>query len=174
MSKFVVDCMSTNPVMVGPNYPARLALADARRCRVRHVLVTDGLSYGFASRRALRAAGDGPVWTAVRAACATLSDQATLDEAEARMDASNADCLPILGWDGTLRGVVTRGDIRRTRLEMSEAGASELSERCAACGATEELEVGGGGVAFCAECLAQVRPPESAWDELYFVVGGQG
>lgn len=115
MSQFIVDCMSNNPVTVSPDYPARLALTDARRRRVQHVLVTDGTSYGIASRRALRAAGDQRTRHAVRVGSATLSDQATFDEAEARMDAEKVDCMPVLGWDGALRGVVTRGDIGRAR-----------------------------------------------------------
>jgi CBS domain-containing protein len=185
MSHYVIDAMSRNPVMVGLDHPARLALFDAERLGVHHVLVTDGgLSVvGMASREELRAAGnDSNVALAMHIGSITIDDQATLEEAEALMDRARVDCLPVTSWDGILHGVITRGDIARARaqIEGDGSGSSTITDpddgpRCASCGVQEHLRFEADvEVAFCERCLAQSQPPEEPGDELYFTLGGGG
>jgi predicted transcriptional regulator len=89
------------------------------------------------------------------------------DEALRLMSDCRIGFLPVLDQDGQVRGVLSRGDLRRAGLLPDEPGV----DRCAACGTSHDLihPNTSGGMTFCASCLDQVS---SSLDEMYYTLGG--
>jgi CBS domain-containing protein len=175
MDHYVIDAMCKTPVMVGPDHSTRAAVADAHRSGVHQILVTDGdhLVGVLSAEELERARPETPTSTLLTASPITVEEQATLEEAEALMDRHDVDCLPVLTWEGLLRGVITRGDIRRYRASRSSVPPSMRLE-CAACGSREDvIHEPDVLIAFCVECLRLTQGPTQVGDELYITLGGE-
>jgi len=175
-SHYVVDVMTDNPVVVGPDASAWSADCLARKRNVHHLLVVDGYRLvGVVCGCDLRrAAVDAPVAECMCPAPVTIDDQETAEAAASRMRASGVGCLPVLDWSGTLRGVVTRRD-----LLASGALPGAAFRECAACGSMHGLVSPDGSgdegtATFCLRCIEQARKPRSLVDDSYFTLGGGG
>ena len=173
--RYVIDIMTTNPVVVGPATAAWSADEFAQSHDVHHLLVIDryrligvvcGCDLG-------RVDATTTVGACMRTHPATIDDQETAEAAAALMGARGVGCLPVVDWSDTLRGVVTRHDLRDAGLLSS----GEIRV-CGSCGSTHGLESHGRGdaavVHFCLRCREQSRAPRSAADEPYFTLGGAG
>ena len=170
-SQYVVDVMTENPVVVGPTMSVGAAEQLARARGVHYLLVIDAYSLlGVVCGCDLYDADAGmSVAQCMRTRPITIDDQQTADAAREAMRARRVGCLPVLDWCGTLRGVVTRHDLRNAGVLSREQIA-----RCCTCGSTHGLlqrdDVG--DVRFCARCLADARRPRSSIDEAYVTLGG--
>jgi acetoin utilization protein AcuB len=170
-TKYVVDVMTTNPVVVGTETPAWSASCLAQERSVHHLLVIDG--YHLVGEVCLcdldRSESTAPVILVMHSPPLTIDDQKTVEEAAALMMRWRVGCLPVVDWGGELRGVVTKRDLIR-------AGglSADALHTCASCGSTHGLgaEVTHLGVAFCTRCVYQGRQPQTSVDETYFQVGG--
>jgi len=153
----VTDLMTTSAALVGVDPGTTIAAADelARRHGIRHLLVAreDDLM-GVVCRCDLvppvlegETVGDRmspEVW--VLPATANLADAVDV------MTSHEIGCVPVVD-SGTLRGVLTRGDLRRAGLPEALLGA----HRCEACGSHHgvrphpSLEA----IEFCLDCFDQ-------------------
>jgi CBS domain-containing protein len=170
--QFVVDIMTHDPVVVGPETPAWSADYLAGKRSVHHLLVIDGYRLvGVVCCCDLRRAGASvEVGSCMHRHPETIEDQETGDAAAERMSPRGVGCLPVIDWSGALRGVVTRHDLR-------DAGLLPANDvrRCASCGSTHGLGTrDGAAVSFCFQCGEQAREPRSVIDEAYFTLGGGG
>jgi CBS domain-containing protein len=170
-SKFVVDIMTPNPVIVSPETTSWLAEVLAQKRCVHDLLVVDGYRLaGVVCRCDLRRAGaKAMVRDFMRANAVTIDDQQTAGAARDILERSAIGCLPVVDWSGCLRGVVTRRD-------LVNAGVldGDRVPTCNACGSTHGLpaDLEEGEVRFCARCVEQSRQPRSQSEAAYFDVGG--
>jgi signal-transduction protein with cAMP-binding, CBS, and nucleotidyltransferase domain len=173
--QYVVDVMTPNPVVVGPEATSWSAASTADRRGVHYLLVIDGYRLvGVVCCCDFPCAGATmPIGDYMRKHPTTIDDQQTAGAAKARMTAHRIGCLPVVDWSGALRGVITRHDLR---------GAGLLSEsetkRCASCGSTHGLQCvetwpeASDSVRFCIRCREQGRKPQTSIDEGYVMLGG--
>lgn len=176
-TQYVVDIMSTSPVVVGPETVAWSADLLAQRRGVHHLLVIDQYRLvGVVCVCDLHRAGAlMHVGDCMHRYPTTIDDQQTVDAAAEQMEADGVGCLPVLDWSGALRGVVTRHDLRAMGL-LSDSHANT----CASCGSTHGLdsrsrggdEDDGEPVSFCFQCREQGQEPRTTIDEAYFTLGG--
>jgi CBS domain-containing protein len=171
--RYVIDIMTHHPVVVGPGVAAWSADHLAEERGVHHLLVIDGYRLvGVVCGCDLHRAGVSvEVGACMHRHPATIDDQETADAAAHRMIALGVGCLPVVDWSETLRGVVTRHDLRGAGL----LPANDV-RRCASCGSTHGLDASGEvtPVSFCFQCSEQARQPQSVADETYFTLGGGG
>lgn len=176
-TQYVVDIMTQNPVVVGPEVASWSADHIAENRGVHYLLVIDGyrLVGVVCSCDLHRAGASTHVGSYMHAHPETIDDQETAVGAAARMAETGIGCLPVVDWCGTLRGVVTRHDLR-------DAGFLHPDQvlTCASCGSTHglahrhETAAEREAVRFCQRCLDETRHPQSTIDETYFTVGGSG
>jgi CBS domain-containing protein len=170
-TKYVVDVMTPNPVVVSPATVAWSAEYLAQKRGVHHLLVLDGYRLvGVVCLCDLYLAGaTALVGDCMRTFPITVDDQQTAETAARLMAEHRVGCLPVLDWCGSLRGVVTRRDLRKAGVLPQEP-----SRACVACGATHGLSGDGDRdeVTFCLRCLEQGRRPEGTTEEMYFTLGG--
>lgn len=171
VERFVLDAMTRNPVMVAADWDAAAMAREAYERGVHHLIVTDGCNVlGVVARRDLvRAAPGARVVEFLGGAPITVEEDAKLEQALMLMGEFDVDCLPVMNRDGLLVGVLTRGDVRRSRPppEPHESAA------CAACGASGMVvRENDEAVGFCEECWGRARA--SIWPEEdgYVVIGG--
>jgi Mg/Co/Ni transporter MgtE len=170
-SKYVVDIMTPNPVIVSPETTSWLAECLAHKRCVHDLLVVDGYRLAGVVCRCdlLRAGAEERVRDFMRQAPVTIDDQQTADAAKDILEHQEIGCLPVVDWSGCLKGVVTRRDL---------VNAGVLDEQrvntCSACGSTHGLPEGANpaDTVFCARCVEQGRQPRSQTDEAYFEIGG--
>jgi CBS-domain-containing membrane protein len=125
---------------------------------------------GVVCRCDLRRAGVAtPIRSCMHRHPATADEQETAKIAAERMIKMRVGCLPVVDRSGTLRGMVTRRDLRR----VGSIHAKDV-RRCASCGSTHGLaeREDGAPVCFCLRCIEQAREPRSIADEAYFTLGG--
>lgn len=130
MEHYVLDTMSTNPVLTGVDRDARATAAEARARGVHHVVVTDGArAVAVVATAALERSGAGESVSTCLAErhFTTVDDSDTLTVAEAIMARDENGCLPVTNWSGMLVGVITSGDLRRRR-ERWTTGPAPLGE----------------------------------------------
>jgi CBS domain-containing protein len=168
-TKYVVDVMTPDPVVVGPDEDSWRAeqLAEARG--VHDLLVID--EYALVGVVCLCELYDAepaaPVSARMRKPI-TIEDQQTAEAAAALMDRCAVGCLPVVDWAGTLRGIVTRRDLVRAGVLEAESVRS-----CASCGSTHGLcRRGAEQPTFCLRCIEQTRRPRLSSEEIYFTLGG--
>jgi hypothetical protein len=179
MEHYVMDVMTTNPMLDGIRRAAVAVAAEARERGVAHVVVTDGAhAVGVVEAwRLASAEPDATVGDLLSGRVVTVDESRSLDAAEAIMDRSDMDCLPVTNWAGLIVGVITRGDIRRHWEECPASARSHADPvlTCAACGAPVESEPDPEAcVAFCDDCLSRSHRPRESFDALYFTLGGGG
>lgn len=117
-------------VTVSCGEPAATAWALMREHGVRHVIVLDGATpYGVISARDL-AADDVPggrhltARDVVRDLCPIVAmDDTSLVDAARTMASCRIGCLPVLGTNGLVSGVVTRTDVLRAVRDAVAAGS---------------------------------------------------
>ncbi len=168
--KYVVDVMTANPVVVGPETIAWSAELLAQRKSVHDLLVVRGYRLvGVVCRCDLLVAGSAArVQDCMRTNPVTIDDQQTVDTAERLMERCAVGCLPVVDWSGCLKGVLTLRD-------LANAGALPRELRtCASSASTHGLpsRVADDEIAFCARCVEQGRQPRTALEEAYFTTGG--
>lgn len=173
-TQYVVDIMTPNPVVVGPDMTAWAADCLARERGVHYLLVMDRYRLvGVVCDCDLsRVGATVRVGFCMRRDPTTIDDQRTAASASALMEKRAIGCLPVVDWSGALRGVVTRHDLHHAGIAASGADLT-----CASCGSSHGLVPPGGSsdealVRFCARCVDQGRQPRSALDEHYFTLGG--
>ncbi|HVU00694.1 MAG TPA: CBS domain-containing protein [Polyangiaceae bacterium] len=174
--EFVVDVMTRNPVVVGPDMTAWSADCLARKRNVHYLLVVDGyrLVGVVCGCDLTRAKADSHLDSCMRTEPVTVDDQETAAGAATKMLERHVGCLPVLDWSGSLRGVVTRHDLRAAGV------LSRLSFRtCSSCGSTHglppETNAEGPpeeGAIFCVRCQDRGNSPKSDIDESYITLGG--
>jgi CBS domain-containing protein len=168
--KYVVDVMTSNPVVVAPETITWTAECLAQKKSVHDLLVVRGYRLvGVVCRCDLQVAGTAArVQDCMRTNPVTIDDQQTVDAAERLMDRCSVGCLPVVDWSGWLRGVLTLRD-------LLNAGVLRRGLRtCASCGSSHALPSPNGDdeVLFCARCLEDGRQPRNSLDEAYFTTGG--
>lgn len=168
-TKYVVDVMTADPVVVGPDEDSWRAeqLAEARG--VHDLLVID--EYALVGVVCLCELYDTepstPVSAKMRKAI-TIEDQQTAAAAAELMDRCAVGCLPVVDWAGTLRGIVTRHDLVRAGVLTPDAIRS-----CASCGSTHGLcSRAADQPSFCLRCIEHARRPRLSSEEIYFTLGG--
>src|SRR5258708_7796109 len=129
--KYVVDIMTAGPVLIGPESNAGSAEHLAAVRGVHHLLVMDGYRLvGVVCPCDLYTASAGAsVSEYMHRKPFTIDDQETAEKAWDFMLSRGVGCLPVTDWTGSLRGVVTRRDLRRAGIVSAESML-----RCAACG----------------------------------------
>ena len=168
--KYVVDIMTSNPVVVGPETITWTAECLAQRRCVHDLLVVRGYRLvGVVCRCDLLVAGSSArVQDCMRRNPVTIDDQQTVNMAEQLMDRCAVGCLPVVDWSGCLKGVLTLRD-------LANAGVLREGLRtCASCGSTHGLptRIADDEIVFCARCIEQGRQPRTALEETYFITGG--
>ena len=168
--KYVVDIMTANPVVVGPETITWSAEYLAQRRSVHDLLVVKQYRLvGVVCRCDLHVAGSSArVQDCMRPNPITIDDQQTADTAERLMDRCAIGCLPVVDWSGCLKGVLTLRDLLNAGL------LREGLRTCASCGAAHGLpsRTADEEVVFCARCIEQGRQPRTVLDETYFTTGG--
>lgn len=169
--KYVVDIMTSGPVLIGPEANAASADHLAMTRGVHHLLVMDGYRLiGVVCPCDLYAAGTGAhVSDCMHQKPFTIDDQQTAEKAWEIMQQSGVGCLPVVDWTGSLRGVITRRDLRRAGIL-----AAEDVPMCSSCGSTHGLRSlsDEDDVFFCVRCIDQHRQPRTDFDEQFFTIGG--
>jgi CBS-domain-containing membrane protein len=170
-SKYVVDVMTPNPVLVGPETAVWIAECLAQRKGVHELLVVNGYHLtGVVCRCDLsRADADSAVRDCMRGPPITIDDQDTAIAAEQLMERSAVGCLPVVDWAGCLRGIVTRHDL----VAAGVLSASQV-RGCASCGSSHGLFAlpCDPDAEFCVRCLEQSRQPRNEVEQEYFTIGG--
>lgn len=114
-----VDALMTpEPALVSVSHDTdvREAARVVRKRGVGHLLVVDaGLLVGVVSYEDLlrHVERDDPVSECIRSCPWVVEGSANLARAASLMARRNVNCLPVIGPDKRVRGVVTRGDLRR-------------------------------------------------------------
>lgn len=165
--QFVVDFMTPNPVVVGPELVVADAMKLAEANDVHDLLVVDAYRLvGVTCRCDLSSADAASKVCDCMRAPVTVDDQATVGSALEVMEHRHVGCLPVVDWTGNLKGILTRHDLRH-------AGYCDGDRTCASCGSThglvsEEDE----GATFCLSCMQQGRRSSSGHRDYYFTLGG--
>jgi CBS domain-containing protein len=157
----VADLMTLASALaiVGPD--ERIAAADelAQQLGIRHLVVMSGRDLlGVVCRCDLvPPVPEGEtVGDRMASRLVVLPAHATLRNAAEVMTEFEVGCLPVMDPDG-LRGVVTRGDLRRAGVEEAMLGAT----RCEACGSCHGVRAHPmlEAVEFCLDCLDRAMTP---------------
>lgn len=168
-SSYVVDLMSSAPVVVGPETRVSAAADHAARHDVHYLMVIDGYRLrGVVCSCDLQGANpDRSVADCMHSPPITVEDQATGEECAEIMRERAVGCLPVVDWSGALAGVVTRHDLRL-------AGLHPRSDRCASCNSSHGIVTSPfeDSVVFCRRCLDQGCSATSEDNEAYFTLGG--
>jgi len=171
MTQYVVDVMTKGPITIGPDVHAANAEHLSALRSVHHLLVMDGYKLvGIVCPCDLySASAQASVSEYMHRAPITIDDQETAEAAWDVMAAHGVGCLPVTDWTGSLRGVITRRDLRRAGI----VGPDKIL-RCAACGSTHGLRPSvQEDVLFCVRCL-DGSGPCSDIDEVFITLGGGG
>jgi predicted transcriptional regulator len=170
MVQRVSEIMSRTPLVVRKTSSAAEARVLSDHKGVHHLLVMDGPELvGILCRCDLEWALDGDsAARRIRTPVATLAGNDSTEIAARVMLERGLGCLPVLDALGTVRGVVTRSDLRHAGALPGERGV----DCCAACGAGHCLSpvTCPDTPVFCCDCLDQVR--EKGVRELYLTLGG--
>ena len=165
-NRYVIDLMTRNPTVVGPDMQAWRAFRVAEDAGVHDLLVLDAYRLiGIVCLCDLSSACASSTVSELMRRPITIGDQATDLEAMDAMDASNVGCLPVVDWSGMLLGVLTRRDLR-------ESGLDGRRPSCATCGSTHGLELEGDDVVFCKHCLEPGCLPAELPRALFYTLGG--
>ncbi|HEX7669378.1 MAG TPA: CBS domain-containing protein [Polyangiaceae bacterium] len=171
---YVVDMMTANPIVVGPETTVGRADLLAQGKAIHYLLVVDHYDLvGVVCGCDLYREGEATaIASCIRRAPITIDDQATAEEAVQAMRRGAVGCLPVVDWSESLRGIVTAHDLRDAGV-LGAAGRP----RCACCGTTHGVAPSNdapevGGAHFCIRCIDQGKRPTSSCDELYFTLGG--
>ena len=126
----VADIMTTNLVTLSPHHNFGEAVQLMSNSRFRHfvVLHADGRLAGvFSDRDILRALGRTPGWQAEAVSgvmnryVVTVKPQTPLSAAVTEMLTRRINCLPVVGDDGKVCGIITSTDLLRNyqKIQMS-------------------------------------------------------
>ena len=119
----VADIMSTNLVTLSAHHTFGQALQLMADSPFRHFLVihADGRLAGvFSDRDVLRALGRTPDWQAKNVSGVmthqvfTVTPETLLSEAASEMLSRRINCLPVIGSDGKVCGIITSTDLLRS------------------------------------------------------------
>ena len=159
-NKFVIDIASRDPVVIGPETLAWSAEHLAEQRGVHYLLVVD--SYALQGVVCLCDLSLAPATASVESCMhrlpTTVDDQATATEAAELMSHCQIGCLPVVGWTGGLRGVVTRHDLKQAGIIGADV------ETCASCGSSHGLTEdrtdyeGEAPIWLCFRCTGEARP----------------
>ncbi|MBI3072496.1 MAG: CBS domain-containing protein [Deltaproteobacteria bacterium] len=152
------NVMHGPPVAVSPRMRVGDAAVVSSWKHVRHLLVHDTKRIvGIVCVCDLRS-GDlrAPVSQQMKTTIVTIDKSASLHEAAAALRQHGVGCLPVMS-DGTIVGVVSRGDLLRAGLESDEVVGERL---CSSCHRYHDLRALGDDtdVHFCADCLERAAP----------------
>lgn len=171
MEQYVVDVMSTKPVLVDATSSTSHALSWAGTHQVHYLIVArDGSVLGVVCLCDLeRARGRARVSTCMHTPAVIVDTQQTVRAAVTVMERHRVGCLPVVDWlSDLLQGVITRHDLRGRAPD-----SAFLNRRCASCGHSHGLHyLGDLELFFCRGCLAAASAPDSPEDDLYFTLGG--
>jgi CBS-domain-containing membrane protein len=151
--------MSKRPVLVEFDTTVEAARRVCEQQAVHHLLVID--DGDLVGEICLCDLEDPPASVSiagiVRSPFAYVRTDTTLADAARTMLDCNLGCLPVLGHDGGLSGVVTRRDLRRAGVLPGARGI----DCCGGCGETHGLGrvEHGGDVVFCRSCIERAGPP---------------
>jgi CBS domain-containing protein len=118
----VADIMTTKLVTLSPHHTFGEAVQLMSNCRFRHFLVIDAdgrLAGVFSDRDVLRALGRTPGWQAQAVSgvmmryVVTVKPKTPLSVAATEMLTRRINCLPVVGEDGKVCGIITSTDLRR-------------------------------------------------------------
>lgn len=118
----VADIMTTKLVTLSPHHTFGEAVQLMSNCRFRHFLVIDAdgrLAGVFSDRDVLRALGRTPGWQAQAVSgvmmryVVTVKPQTPLSVAATEMLTRRINCLPVVGEDGKVCGIITSTDLLR-------------------------------------------------------------
>jgi CBS domain-containing protein len=157
------------PLLVDFRVRAEVARRLLHVSRERFALVVrDGGMFGVVSRAALDGARPGALLeTLVVREPPRVREDESLDAAAQLMLESGADCLPVMGNERDVVGLLTRHDLRAAEALPGARGI----DLCVTCGATHELSVRvEDAPVFCSTCLGPARL--DSIDELYATLGG--
>lgn len=154
----VSDIMTRDLLTVWGGLSVREALERAFERDVHHLLIVeDGRLRGVSCVCDLRERpAQEPVRTSITRAPVVVWAQSSLREAAQRFIEKDVSCFPVC--DGSeLVGVVTRGDLRRSRIHEHEL---PNSFRCSFCGSTRHVRALASqpGFASCLECRDRTSP----------------
>jgi CBS domain-containing protein len=119
----VADIMTTKLVTLSPHHTFGEAVQLMSNYRFRHFLVLDPdgrLAGVFSDRDVLRALGRTPGWQAKAVSgvmtryVVTVKPQTPLSVAATEMLTRRINCLPVIGEDGKVCGIITSTDLLRT------------------------------------------------------------
>lgn len=138
VSPSVQDIMSRAPVVIDARASADHARSVAEDERVHHLLVVDdGELVGVVCLCDLGwALPVDAVGGVMRSPVVTVAPGDSIAQAARTMTECGVGCLPVIGEDGVLSGVVTRSDLRAAGALRGEPGV----DRCAACGDSHHLK----------------------------------
>lgn len=163
----LVEVMSEELVTVGPRASTFEAARVAEEEGVHHLLVVDGDDLvGVVCEYDLLLAGPLALVEQCMNEPTCVDADATLPEVARIMRERAVGCLPVV-TSGFLRGIVTRGDLRRAGLPVEEVAGPA----CASCGGEDHvrLDPRTQGAMFCIECSE--RASQGAGDD---ELGGSG
>lgn len=146
------------------------ALAVAREEGVHYLLVGEKSEiFGITCVCDITRAGvDEEVEEFAHSGVLSVPSGAPANSAAQVMRGCSIGCLPVLGDNGEVKGVVTRRDLRRAGLIQEERGDA----KCASCGSTHSLSRDGDGVVFCRDCLESTPEPGTVERRWYCTLGG--
>jgi CBS domain-containing protein len=157
----VADIMTRHPTTVSPRTLVHEAEERMEERGIHHLLVMAGEELlGILCSCDLRArpAGDS-VAAYMSAPVRTVPDDASIDRAADLMRQQQVGCL-VVTWEGGVRGLVTRTDLRRAGVPLER-----LAQRfCAACRWDHDLVANGADVPFCFDCIERSHPAEEVYD----------
>lgn len=166
----VDDLMSERLSWVKGNVHSYEALAHAREEGVHYLLIGERSEVrGITCLCDMSRAGVGEkVESFAHSDVLSVQSGVPADSAAEVMRRCAIGCLPVLGDQGEVKGVITRRDLRSAGFFKEDPSEGQ----CASCGAVHSLARDGDGVVFCRDCLESTPKQGTMQRRWYCTLGG--